>query len=237
MDQFLRHVALALLWLMLGSGCQRVWVEDPGNLLGLAGPVEPIPAEIETASLFPLEKARGRFRIVEGEQDGLDFEWNLKPAPHGWIYSYEGLQRVWLVKDAQDALRITREDDLDEEVQVTYEPGLLMLPRLIRSEVEETETATMVVRSLDGRELRSTGICSNTITVVGRQKVNTPAGDFMAILVRSHRRIQLPIASVEVEILSAYVPGKGQVAERVTQKIRALRFFDMEEGREVRLAK
>ncbi len=216
-------------------GCQRVWMEDPANGLGRAELIEPMATTADIAPLFPLRRDKGRFQIVEGDDDGYAFAWQLEPAGQGWVYTYEGYQQVWILQDEAGALRIVREDDLDEDVQVTYEPAVLMLPAKLETGFSESETVTMTVRSLDGTQLRSVGTCINTVTVLGKQSVSTPAGQFEAVMVETRRQVQLPIARVEVQIISAFVPGRGQVAERVVQKVRALGLFDTEEVREVRL--
>lgn len=222
---------------LLLSGCARVWLEDPGNLLGQAELVNPVPTEISTTDLFPLQDAKGRFLVIEGDNDGLKFSWTLKSSSDGWIYNYQGLQKVWFIQDETGALYITREDDFEEEVRVVYEPAILALPALLNSQTAHEQKVEMTVTSLNGKEVRSRGPCYNSITLLGRQTISTPAGEFEAVVVRSKRRVQLPIAKVEIDILSAYVPGRGQVAERISQQIKALNFFDMEEVREIRLAK
>ncbi len=221
------------LWAL--AGCQRVWKEDPANALGKGELVEPVASPHDIVALFPLRADKGRFQIVEGDDDGYVFGWRLEPVGQGWVFTYEGYQQVWLRAEADGALRIVREDDLDEEVQVTYEPALLMLPTKLEIGEAISETVTMTVRSLDGSQLRSVGTCINTVTLLGVQTVSTPAGAFEAVIVETRRQVQLPIARVEVQIISAFVPGRGQVAERVVQKVRALGLFDTEEVREERL--
>ncbi|NJL31505.1 MAG: hypothetical protein HC898_07690 [Phycisphaerales bacterium] len=155
------------------SGCARVWLEDPGNLLGQAELVNPIPTQISTTDLFPLLDAKGRFLVIEGDNDGLKFPWTLKSSNDGWVYSYQGLQKVWFIQDENGALYITREDDFEEEVRVVYEPAILALPAMLNSQTAHEQKVEMTVTSLNGKEVRSRGPCYNSITLLGRQTIST----------------------------------------------------------------
>ncbi len=184
--------------------------------------------------LFPLEPRQGVYRITKGPDAGKDLNFDLQQVEDGqWRLTYEGLQATYF-KASPQGLLITREDDFGEKVQVTYDPAINCLPLGLSKDTPFQGKTRMTVRGPNG-ETRDSGSCDYTVTLLGKQRVTTPAGGFDAVVIRNIRTLDLAMADVVVDITSAYAAPQGEVIEHVDQKTQALGLFGLNKLSERRL--
>lgn len=273
-------LGLSLLTLSL-VGCQSVAPSTPvpTDVLGapnaLSPPIPPIPTtstsqttipippddrcgELKATDLLPLAPHQGIYRFFEGDQTGLDIPFSFSldtDNPNLWRQELTGQTITWFSRLVDGSIAILREDDLREEVSVRYEPALIVLPAHL-SATPMRATSRMTVCDLDDGLLKTAGPCDYQVTYLGTQKLGTWAGVIDVHLVQVHRQIRLPIAKVNVQVITAYQAGHspqknragaksinqggkggGQVAERVIQTTQALGFFGSRETSETRLVR
>ena len=235
----LKMAGFLIIWgvgLALLGGCADQGWNIGKNILGARQQLAPVTAQA-AATLFPLKPTTGQFRIVEGDDAGDDFHFSLTPDVKGWKFTYDQRQVTYLQPAADGALLITREDSLDDGVAVTYTPPIVALPANLTPRVPFKGQCQAVIRNLDDHSEVTRGSCRYQVELLGMQKVTTPAGTFKAAIVRVHRGLNLGMADVTVDILTAYVPGRGQIAERVDQTTVALGLFPVRDLTETRLDK
>lgn len=217
----------------------------PGTQPATAPTTAPAPAAttgpaqaIHAGDLFVLRRLAGAYDITRNEATTSAVPFTLEPhAQGGWVLSVGELRRIYLSAQADGSVVVAREEDSRENVAVTYTPTLRMLPsRLTPHHVEEFD-CQMVVRDLKDQSVRDKGDCRYSVEYLGEQRVQTPAGEFTAHMVRSTRQMNLNLASVRVTILSAYVPQRGNVLERVEETRRMLGLFSSKATEESRLVR
>lgn len=202
---------------------------------------------IDAAKLLPFTSSAGSFlptlsdNLDEGERVPFKFE----ETRDGWAWSLKKL-RVIYYKSTPEGTVITREDDLDEEVAVTYSPAIPVLPNTLTQGKPVKGTTQMVVRNLDSGTINNKGKCEYTIELLGRHNIWTPRGIVDAVIIRNKRKITLSLVNVDVSITTAYAyaplaktPIKGapigQVGESVHQVIK-LGVFEDDSDEELRIA-
>jgi hypothetical protein len=175
------------------------------------------------------------FDVTEGARKGETLTAKLEAdGPNRWRYTLEDT-RVAFIEVADDgSLLVSREQDMAEGVEVTYEPALVMLPpRLTTGEPVKNECAVVITDLKDG-SVRDRGRCSYTSELIG-PAADQPSGEPPAWLVRGTRSLDLNLAKADVVIDTACVPGVGTVRERVEQVTRALGLFAITKAEELRL--
>jgi hypothetical protein len=175
---------------------------------------------MQLEKLHPLTRV---FAVDLGPRSGKTLRATIESTGRNqWRYTLEDSREVDLVLADDGSIQVPRETDVDEQVEILYEPALRLLPpRLVLGEPFEGESH-MTVKNLKDGKLRDQGTVAYRVELTGQRKVATPAGEFDAYIVNSERRIKLGMASVDVAIMTAYAPDGGTVAESITQTTKAL---------------
>lgn len=197
-----------------------------------------IPGQpLKGAELFRLHSAEGAYDIAHDDALTPNVPYTLTPDEQGgWILSIGELRRVYM-REEEGAVLVTREEELDENVSITYTPALRMLPASLTLNRPQEFDCQVVVRNLKDQSVRDKGDCRYSVEYIGEQRVQTPSGEHVASIVRSTRQINLNLASVRVALQTAYVPARGAVVQRVEEVRRMLGLFSSRSVEESRLAK
>ena len=97
-------------------------------------------------------------------------------------------------------------------------------------------TVSMRVIGLATGQVRATGQCALTVELLGRRRIQTPAGWFGAYVVRTIRHLDLSIAKSTIVMHTAHAVDHGLVARRVERTTRVLGLFETDVEEEIRLA-
>lgn len=200
-------------------------------------PIQPVdPATV--VNLLPLEKREGSCVVKIGKKSSREVDYLLEPSEDNtWRSTIEGIRVVYFSKGEKGEILLPREDDLAENVQVSYHPALQILPGTWADGRAVEGASDMEIKNAKSGLVREKGTCTYRVELVGRQKVDTPAGTFDAILVRETRHIRLKLAKSDVTVLNWYVPGKGEVAEHVIESTKALGFLGGKKESDTRISK
>ncbi|MFP4145510.1 MAG: hypothetical protein ACLFV3_10240 [Phycisphaeraceae bacterium] len=222
----LRLAGLAMIIFAAAAGsCAGPQAQPPSEVPLLTSEAETIPPA-DATELFPLEQRTMTFRVTEGDEQGQEVTYQLRPEGDHWVLSAEGRGKTFFRQNEQGDIVIFREDNVAEQVSVRYDPGITMLPAQVRPGETWEGESQMVVMHLDKDKVRDQGTVNYRLDLTARGSVEAPARQYRgAYLVASHRDIDLNLADAKVDIFSAYVPGTGQVAERVEQQRKVLGMF------------
>jgi hypothetical protein len=191
---------------------------------------------IDGATLNPLAARSGRIEYVEGKLKGKVVLVTLEREGDGWKETTQGVHAMVMHEDA-GALVMTREEDVEENVAITYDPPFVLLPREVAMGKKVEGMTTMTVKNLKTGSKRDSGPCQYTVELLGTQTIETPGGTFEAYVFKTVRQIDLSLAKVTVTIHTAHVPYKGIVMTRVERHTKAVGIFSMNAVEESRLAR
>ncbi len=188
------------------------------------------------SALVSKSPAERTFQIVEGPNAGQTCRQTIEAVTDGWRLTLEGFDIVQLSLHEDGTLLTIQEEDITSRVRVHYDPPLPILPaRLAVGHSLEGESR-VEIRNLSDGSVRTKGVCKYHIELFGRQWINTPAGRFDAYVVQANRQMALDMATVDVTLLNAYVPGKGQIAQTLAKKVLVMGLFPTQSEREIRVA-
>ncbi len=223
---------LALCCALFLTGCAQTTTDNNAGL-GRA-PVSPnqvtagLPADGSwpTPILRP-RSARFEFQLTsqansKPKEVAFDVRWSTDESV--WNQMTETLGESIYRIGPNGSIRLVADNDSAEEVEVRYDPPMHARPPQTTLGSRASAKSTMTVYNLDG-SVRDKGTCEYTVESLGTRKVETPAGMFDTVVVRTTRKIDLKLATVQVVIDTAIAPGVGMVAENVRQNIRALGLF------------
>lgn len=233
-------------WLVLGKQTLRT-----GLFLGCAGamaatalaepPPQPPatqPAAVTAGDLVPLKARSGAFSIQLGKKPAQTVPFAFTDAGEGvWTYTLEDRSVARFRRGADGGLLVAKETDLDERVDVTYDPALCVLPPTLEPGKPFESLSKMVIRNSRDGSLKEKGTCAVRVELIGTQRIVTPAGEFTAVQVRETRQIRLRVAKADVNCDTWYVPGVGEVAEKSLTVTKALGIFGGKEVSESKLAR
>jgi len=223
----------ATLAVILATGCRTAPVA-PGEGFPGDQPVRPAPAVASTDLMEPRD-ATVVYKVTEGPDAGRDLVLVVVTDDQGWIATLTGWNRVRMTRSEQGAVLTHFDVDLASKVRVDYDPPITILPPRLAVGKPFEGDCRVQVRNLDDGSLRTRGTCQYRVELIGRQIVTTPAGEFDAFLVRTHRHMKLTLADAVITTLDAYGPQRGQVAHRLVKKVRLLGLVPTQSSREMRL--
>ena len=218
---------VALMSLTLGVGCAAGPRADRPQPRSEDGAYRPVPTTSGAKLLAPREGQR-RFQVeTDGRRTTWTETWTRLPAQEGddgerWAQVIEGVRRVEFLVGEDGSVKVTREVEVSEDSDVSYEPALLVLPAEVKQDTPAQGEARMTVKNLKGTNTKASGPVTVTVTPVGRTAVTTDDGATDAVAVRAQRKMDLDLAKVRVNIETVYVPGRGtwrETVERVTQAL------------------
>ncbi len=182
---------------------------------------------IDGVRLQHLAARESTVTYVEGTHKGQTIAVTMTAAEDGaWKENYEGI-RAMVMKEVDGQIVLLAEEDVAENVAITYDPPLMLLPKRVAMDEKVEGDSAMTVNHLKTGKNRDSGKCHYETRLLGMQKVQTPAGEFDAYIFETIRTIDLSLAKVKVTIQTAHVAGKGIVMTRVDRKTRAIGFINL----------
>ncbi len=201
------------------------------------GPVRSQVEPIAGARLNPLEPSTATIRYVEGARQGKTARMTTKAAEgETWKQMVESI-RTMILQSNEGRIILAGEEDADENVAITYDPPIVLLPAKVAAGHRHEGRSMMTVNHLKTGKERDKGPCHYTVELLGMQTIATPAGPIDAYLFRTVREINLSLARVKVTIHTAHAPDRGIIMTRVEQNTRAIGFISMNKKEEWRLAR
>lgn len=138
----------------------------------------------------------------------------------------ESSRRVLELALADDGtLRLLRTVEAGEDAVTVFDPPMLVLPTRLAAGAVHEHALQMVVRSAgageagDAGAIKSQGPATRRVTIEGRQRIATPAGEVTAWRVLGELAAQLGPAQVRVTTRSWYAPGRGLLAEETLERV------------------
>lgn len=227
-----------------GTGDQAVVIPDeaetarkPAGGAATDGPIRSQVEPIDGARLNPLKPAVATISYVEGSRKGKTARMVTKAAEgEAWEQTVESIRTMFL-QQTDGQIVLPSEKDVDENVAITYDPPLVLLPAKVTAGHKHEGKSIMTVNNLKTGKERDKGPCHYSVELLGMQSIATPAGPIDAYLFRTVREIDLSLAKVKVTIHTAHAPERGIIMTRVEQNTRAIGLFSMSKKEEWRLAK
>jgi len=201
-------LALCLAWL---AGCHSAPTQ-----VDLGPPYEPI-TEARADALMPLDvlnREPGVVRVTDNRGENEKPDTSTPIAPDTWQLRVADYWIVDVTRSPDGAILITNEAELPEGQRVEYLNPLPMLPETLTlgEPLQSTTPINVYNHGPDSDALLTSGQCTQTLTLLGTRTINTPDGQITATLIQTQRKYKLPLVSVDIYILTAYVPGQGPAA-------------------------
>lgn len=225
-----------------GSGVVPDEIETstpPATTTASPGTKQPEAKTITGTMLNPLKEETVQITYTQGSHQGKTVNMVTKAAAGGagtWQQITQGIRSMTLT-NTDGQLMLLGEEDVSENVAITYAPPIVLLPAKVTAGHKHQGTSKMTVKNLKTGAHRDSGPCNYTVELLGVQQITTPAGKFEAYVFRTVRQIDLSLAKVKVTIITAHVPERGIIMTRVEQNTRALGFISMNKKEEWQLAK
>lgn len=173
--------------------------------------------------LMPRNDATGSFEVMVGPNKGKIRPFTRTFKNNHWIIVEKGDHRGFYRQDSEGRIILDREDDFNEQVQVDYKPGIVILPPVLGDgDALPRGKVQMIVKNLKTGKIRDRGTCTYQVTAVTEKKITTPAGTFRGYVVEQKRHLNLSLAKVDLTIHTGYVPGKGTVMDALWQTMHAV---------------
>ncbi len=194
-------------------------------------PVQPITADQAPGGrdLMPMHDRTGEYSIQPEDKPAQRTPFHLQPkGPKGddlWRLTLENKAATFFQPDPDGNIMIPCEDDLGENVEMTYTPALKMLPGQWPKGLVVEGDVKMLVKNIKTGGVREKGHCKYRVELLGRQRVSTPAGDFDTYLVRETRHIFLQMAKADSICDTWYVAEKGDVKEHTKERTKVFGLF------------
>ena len=178
---------------------------------------------IEARDLFPLQPQSGVYERSRGERAGKQYAYEVRREDEQWVLEVKERHRLFLRVAEDGGIYMDRYESLRQEINVDYEPALLMLPGRLDDEVHEGEVRMRIEGVLGRATMR--GRASYRLHTAGMREVSTPDGPEQAYIVIQEQTVTLPLARANVRVETAYVPGVGRVQDHVYRQHRVLGVF------------
>jgi hypothetical protein len=132
----------------------------------------------------------------------------------------ETLAQVDSLTRADDgSIAMPLQTNMVESVEVNFDPPLIVLPAGLQSREPFVQSTTMTVHPLgQPTKVRAKGTVKQTITLEGRDRVRTPAGEFDAFKVLSSFEADLGPTAVNNRTEQWLADGAGLIAERRSER-------------------
>lgn len=193
---------------------------------------------MKAVDLFGDAGTKRVYEFTVGKLAGQKLPHRRSILPDGKVIDLlEGHQSAEFV--VNDAVNLLADDDYASKVRVVYEPAMVVMPARLRAgeTTEQLSESSMTVTNLADGSPRDKGRCKYKVELLGKARVVTPAGSFDAWIVRTTRHLTLQMANGTVVTHSAYVEGRGLIAEHVEQNLKMLGLIAVKSEDEFRLAR
>lgn len=186
--------------------------------------VEAVRAE----HLFPLNERTLTFRVTDGEKLDQRLPLSLRQArdeePGEWVLEFSDLNTIYLSVD-EGHIMMERVDLPPDGQAVEYDPPVRMLPASIRPHVKIEEVSKARIYNLETGELERRGTVQHEVKFASRSSFATDVGEFEGYMIPIEQEINVPWASVRMELTGGFVPEVGIVYRRVDYTRNILGFF------------
>jgi len=203
------------------QACQGppLWIAGQLGDPALLKPAPPVTA----TELLDLRPQRAKATVILDDRPAMDIVVSFAQQPDGlWRLETRDIRRSYLQPQADGAIHIVREEQFADAVRVSYDPPLPMLPATLAAGKPFTGSSQIrATRLADGSPVDS-GRCDYRIELLGVQAIRSLADTPDAFIVRTTRHIDLALADADVVLTSAFVPGRGVVAQRIVTATRML---------------
>jgi len=240
-ERIARRLALAAACLLL-SACAATPPTDvvPAPPLNALAPAVPGGGSsvMKAVALFGDAGTKRVYEFTVGKFAGRELPHRRSILPNGKVIDLlEGHQSAEFV--VNDAVNLLAEDDYASKVRVVYEPAMVVMPARLRAgeTTEQLSESSMTVTNLADGSPRDRGRCKYKVELLGKARVATPAGSFDAWIVRTTRHLSLQMAGGTVVTHSAYVEGRGLIAEHIEQNLKMLGLIAVRSEDEFRLTR
>jgi len=192
-----------------------------------------------TRSWARTEPGRKVYLVTAGAFEGQRLARTVEAHPEAdalWIVRLEKHNRLVCRRTEEGGLTLVEDLDFQRDKRTRFDPGLWVLPpEMAIGQTFHRRGRTRVFNPDSGLELAD-GTYDQTIQLVGRRTVETPAGRFDGFHVRSASKVNTALANVTVTVDTVFVPEVGPVYEDVKMRIVTLGLFTSESRREMKLA-
>jgi hypothetical protein len=198
---------------------------------GVVGKAIPTPPLDDLIAWYMGDPSGGEwtYHVIKGKKKDTRVE-IIKPAPD------RGGQKAWTQKIGEQYLQYMQEYvdgslgkygelDLDLSYGTHFHPGIFLAPGLAPGKSFEVKQKALAYKMDKPNKTAYTGDMDVTLTYVGAYEVNTPAGTFPAILMRSEFDIRIGPAKVKDVMYSFFTKGVGKVAEIEELHVSALLIY------------
>ncbi len=193
----------------------------------------------DTRNWARTEPGRKAYLVTAGAFEGERLIRTVEAHPEAeslWIVRLEKHNRLVCRRTDGGGLTIVEDLDFRRDKRTRFDPGLWVLPpEMAIGQTVHRRGRTRVFNPDSGLELAD-GTYDQTIQLVGRRTVETPAGRFDGFHVRSASMVNTSLADVTVTVDTVFVPEVGPVYEHVKLRIVTLGLFTSESRREMKLA-
>jgi len=192
---------------------------------------------VTAAQLLPLREAEARFVVTAGKDKGRVINATLERDDEGWRLDMGKMKdrRLRAAKDGAVTMPWTEVEDSDSTLR--FSPAAQVLPaKLTKGKAVKTD-GRVRISNIAGDRNKASGKFERTVTLIGRQRVTTPAGAFDAHNVRAVEKFDLGLADVLVTTDTHYAPGTGIVRQHVVSKVTKLGLFTSTEKTTIALQK
>ena len=222
--------------LVFGATAAQMSCQAPGPIDFDKSTLSPAPP-ITAARLYPLARYEGQISIQSGNHPAQTHRYRLDNTAGNdkWRINLKDTRAIYLQQTAHGAIQVTREDEHNEGVWVTYDPPMVLLPARVAMDSPIEHRTRMAVHNRTNGSLRDQGWCTYQVELLGRKTANTPMGLKEVYVMRTTRQIDLKLAEVQVVSETTYLPGVGWLSERVDRITKPMRLFEVHQTESLEL--
>jgi len=191
---------------------------------------------VAAAKLYPLKQRERRWRFTRDDQEPRILRTTTEKTDEGWRIQFEKVRDLVVARTDKGEIVTRSGTDHNEGMRFVYEPALLSLPAEITPGDEKSGEVRMTIRrTADGVQVNE-GVCHWTFKAVGWKTIETPAGEFDAMVIERSRDIRMNMARVSLRITDAYAPGVGLIESTLHRRTVAMGVFEKRQAEHFVLA-
>jgi hypothetical protein len=163
----------------------------------------PLPQEVTVKELIALAGWQKQFKITDGRDEGkvVPLILHRNPGnPERWTLTFGDYAAIRLTSDPTGALMMERLDLLRNQIFITYEPALPLLPQKIVSGVAIRRYVNFKMYDRDSGKLKRAGQAIHLVKQVSRSQFQTPAGLIEGYHVDLEHRMNIQYAQLHISL-------------------------------------
>jgi hypothetical protein len=197
------------------------------------------PQTLSAQNLLPLEQRQKQFRITDGRGEGKRVTVRLAPASQAeaeWRLAAEGLNTLYLTRNQQGDLLITRIDIADQGQGIVYRDPMPLLPGAIAPNRTYSYQSPVQIIDLRSGKVTRSGQATQTIDYVRQASFQLPVGQMQGYLVNAEQTVDLDNADIHLNADMGLVPNQGVVYRQLQYQIDKPAWFGSTTQRTLELA-